>query len=299
MNILLGADPEVFVKNPKTGRFICAHGLIPGTKDEPFPVKDGAVQVDGFALEFNINPAATEDEWVNNLSSVKDQLAAMVPDYELAWVPVADFSTAHFRKQPEEARKLGCEPDYNAYTGEQNQIAEGAADQPFRTAAGHIHIGFTEDADPLSPEHMMKCCTLVKQLDLWLGLPSILHDKEGVRRRQLYGDGGAFRPKPYGCEYRVLSNWWLKNEKSMRWVYQQTIKCVESLMAGNKVTFEVDDYLNKARGDFDWARKQAEADTQSVRTTLRYYNTLNGIPYPVRDRITKLIGEDSLNVAFN
>jgi hypothetical protein len=33
-------------------------------------------------------------------------------------------------------------------------------------------------------------------------------DKD-TERRKLYGKPGAFRPKPYGCEYRVLSNAWV------------------------------------------------------------------------------------------
>jgi hypothetical protein len=43
-------------------------------------------------------------------------------------------------------------------------------------------------------------------------------DKDATRR-QLYGKAGAFRPKPYGMEYRVLSNRWLDSEPLMRWVY--------------------------------------------------------------------------------
>ena len=55
--ILVGCDPEVFVA--KGGKFISAHGMIPGTKKAPHKVERGAVQVDGMALEFNIDPAAS------------------------------------------------------------------------------------------------------------------------------------------------------------------------------------------------------------------------------------------------
>jgi hypothetical protein len=41
-------------------------------------------------------------------------------------------------------------------------------------------------------------------------------------RRELYGKAGAFRPKPYGVEYRVLSNRWLNSEALIRWVYNQS-----------------------------------------------------------------------------
>jgi hypothetical protein len=255
MQILLGADPEVFVKDTR-GRFRSAHGLIPGTKKEPYPVDDGAVQVDGMALEFNIKPAATEDEWVHNLSSVMAQLGKMVaPKYTLEIVPTARFHGNHMRAQPEEALELGCEPDYDAYTERQNGRPDG--NTYMRTAAGHIHIGFTEGADPKDPAHMIRCITLVKQLDAYLGIPSLEWDKDTLRRR-LYGKAGAFRPKPYGVEYRTLSNAWLKNEMLVRYVYRQTMRAIEDLMAGKKLS---DDSYKRiaSKINYGWGWYAAEA----------------------------------------
>ena len=62
MDFLFGADPELFVK--RDGEFKSGHGLIEGGKENPYPVERGAVQVDGMALEFNIDPAADEDNFV-------------------------------------------------------------------------------------------------------------------------------------------------------------------------------------------------------------------------------------------
>ena len=106
LNIKIGADPELFVT--KGGQFRSAHGLIPGTKEKPFPVENGAVQVDGMALEYNIDPATTADEFVLYNQSVLGQLKAMVPDYEFAIVPSCRFNGNHFRVQPDEAKELGC-----------------------------------------------------------------------------------------------------------------------------------------------------------------------------------------------
>ena len=55
--ILVGCDPEVFVK--QNGVFKSAFGLIKGDKKNPQKIRNGAVQVDGMALEFNIDPAAS------------------------------------------------------------------------------------------------------------------------------------------------------------------------------------------------------------------------------------------------
>lgn len=231
MQILVGADPELFIKVGE-GKYRSAHGVIPGTKKEPHKVRAGAVQVDGLALEFNIDPAKDENEFVGNISTVLSELRNMVPEeYEFDFVPTANFHPAHLKKQPEEAMELGCEPDYNAYTMEENPRPDGTVN--FRTAAGHIHIGFTEGADPSSEEHMMRCATLVKQLDVYLGVPSLFWDADR-KRRSLYGKAGAFRPKSYGVEYRTLSNAWLKREDLVQYVYRQTVAAVESLRAGKK-----------------------------------------------------------------
>lgn len=234
MNILIGADPELFVRDSK-GRSRSAHGLVPGTKKDPFKVDCGAVQVDGMALEFNINPAATPEEFQNNINRVLQQMRDMVvpKGFEFDISPTATFHGNHMRVQPEEALELGCEPDFNAYTMEENPRPNGNVN--FRTASGHVHIGFCEGADVRSEEHMMKCATLVKQLDLFLGIPSLSWDKD-QKRRTLYGKAGAFRPKPYGCEYRTLSNAWLTSDKLMDFVFKSTQAAVKSLMDGGRLS---------------------------------------------------------------
>ena len=81
------------------------------------------------ALEFNIDPANTEDEFVLSIDTVMGQLAAMVPEYRIVITPVAEFGYEYIKSQPEEAKELGCDPDYNAYTGKENPRAN--ADLPF------------------------------------------------------------------------------------------------------------------------------------------------------------------------
>ena len=234
MKITIGCDPELFVT--QGGKFRSAHNLIPGTKKEPFKVKNGAVQVDGMALEFNIDPVDNVDDFVKYNQSVMAQMKDMVPDYDFAIVPSCKFNGNHFRVQPEEAKELGCEPDYNAYTMLANPRPDNKT--TMRTASGHIHIGFCENADIDSQDHMIRCATLVKQLDGYLGLPSLLYDKDKTRR-SMYGAAGAFRPKTYGVEYRVLSNAWLLSEERMRFVYNQTVKAVEDLVAGNRIVDKI------------------------------------------------------------
>lgn len=226
--ILVGCDPEVFVR--QNGLFKSAHALIKGDKKAPQKVRSGAVQVDGMALEFNIDPAATEDEFLFNVQDVFNQMKLMVPTYEVVVKPTAHFSLEEMKAQPLEALELGCEPDYNAWTGDVNPRPDG--DRPMRTASGHVHVGFTEGQELYDPVHINNCNLIAKQLDFYLGLPSLMYDAE-KERREMYGKAGACRYKSYGVEYRTLSNAWLKSEALMRWVFRNTIKGVTEVMNGN------------------------------------------------------------------
>lgn len=222
-NFTIGADPEFFVK--QFGKLTSAHGLVPGTKESPFTVPKGAVQVDGMALEFNIDPADNYEQFEDHMSSVLGSIIEMVPGYEIFVEPVADFGQEYIQAQPEEAKELGCSPDFNAYTKRANPRPD--ANTPFRTASGHVHIGWTDAPVDINDEdHLDACRALTKSLDVWLGLPSLLWDNDD-RRRSLYGAAGAFRPKPYGMEYRVLSNKWINSPILRETVYKNTIKAIQ------------------------------------------------------------------------
>jgi hypothetical protein len=228
--ILLGADPEIFVAN-KSGKLVSAHGLIGGTKANPLKVDNGAVQVDGMALEFNIDAARSEAEWVRNIDSVMSTLASMVPDHILQAIPVAHFGLEYIQSQPEEAKELGCDPDFDAWLVAQNPRPNG--ERPIRTAAGHIHFGIIDSCDaPVDDgEYIGWIASKVRELDYYLGLPSLFYDND-TERRELYGKAGAFRPKVYGFEYRTLSNQWLGSDRLKRWAYRASQYAMEQMEKG-------------------------------------------------------------------
>lgn len=226
MQILIGCDPEVFVK--QNGQFKSAYGLISGDKKNPTPVNNGAVQVDGMALEFNTNPASCEDEFLYNVTTVLDTLKLMVPTYEVVACPVADFDMEYMKTQPKEALELGCDPDFNGWVGIANPRPEG--DRPFRTASGHVHIGWTNNEDPR--DVMEKARAVACQMDFFLGLGSLFYDGD-TRRREMYGRAGAFRPKPYGAEYRTLSNMWLNSKDLIKWVFRNAQAGMTRLIDGD------------------------------------------------------------------
>lgn len=233
MKLTIGADPELFVFSK--GQLISGHTFPCGSKETPLPVANGHVQNDGMALEFNVPPSETKKEFVNNTIKVLKDLTKLVketdPNASLKAIPVADFGEEVIKNTPEFYAQLGCNPDFNAYTKQANPMPN--ASMPFRTGSGHIHVGWTEGADTNDNNHMALCCDLVKELDYYLGLPSLLWDPDN-RRRDLYGKAGAFRPKPYGVEYRVMSNAWLKRPDLMEFVFDRTIAAVRSVFLNKR-----------------------------------------------------------------
>jgi hypothetical protein len=226
----IGCDPEVFVK--RNNVFESAHGLIRGDKKSPQKVNRGAVQVDGMALEFNIDPAASENEFLLNVQTVYDIMKSMVPGYEVVATPVAHFTPAYLKGQPAEALELGCEPDFNAWTSNVNPRPDG--ERPMRTASGHVHIGWTNGQDINDYNHRQRAEMIVRQMDFYLGLPSLVYDAE-IERREMYGKAGACRIKPYGVEYRTLSNAWLNSPELIKWVFRAAKRGVEAMMNGNSL----------------------------------------------------------------
>lgn len=234
VKVLVGADPEVFLRDSH-GRLVSAHDILPGTKEEPHKVPYGAVQVDGVAAEFNIDPASTESEFVRNISEVVTSLKSKIPGLTLHIEPYATFDKGYFSSLPDKTRELGCNPDYNAWTGEVNPAPDGLTST--RTASGHLHIGWCKDVSPMSRFHFEDCRSLVKQLDYFLGMYSLMWDEDDTRRK-MYGMAGAFRPKSYGVEYRVLSNTWLKSPRLQKWIYNTIQSAVQVLLSGDETMEE-------------------------------------------------------------
>ena len=203
----IGADPELFIYDTNKNEFVCPDGLVPGTKEEPHKVDGGAVQQDGFAAEFNIDPCDNYPDFRDRILGVQDQLQKMLPSH-LKLVPVASaqFSPEQWARASQQTKELGCSPDYNAWALNVNPPPK--AEDMLRCAGGHLHFGWTDNADTSDKEYYKASIDLVRQLDWMLGAWSLYHDKDS-QRRKMYGRAGSMRFKPYGVEYRTLSNFWL------------------------------------------------------------------------------------------
>lgn len=241
--ILIGCDPELFAYT--SGWPISVHDKLPGSKANPVEVPNGAIQVDGVAAEFNIQPARNEGEFLNNVLSVKSFMQNLLsishPGVQLLAVPTAKFDPEYFKLLPKDALELGCEPDFNAYTGKANP--KPATNKPIRTGSGHIHIGYRDTLDGSFNDPNSKLFhenrTLVQDLDATLAAVAPLWDDD-EERRELYGQAGSFRPKSYGVEYRVLSNAWLRSEDTIKYVYKLAYATVDMFLKGGSVKNELD-----------------------------------------------------------
>lgn len=224
-HLLIGADPEFWLT--QNGKPISATGVVHGTKEKPYHIGNGACQADGCAAEINIMPAGSANMFIHNVNEVLNCMAEMLPQYKFKFTSVMDFGKEYMNSLPDEVKVLGCDPDINPYVAEANPSPE--AHPTIRAAGGHIHLGWTSDEDTKSFEHFANCCTVAKQMDFFLGLPSLLLEEDD-RRRSMYGKAGAMRVKSYGCEYRPPSNFWLTSRDRMRMMYlnaQEGFKMLE------------------------------------------------------------------------
>ena len=274
MKLLVGCDPEIFLKDSKTGKHVSAHDIVPGTKKKPYPVKKGAVQHDGVALEINIDPASSADEFQDTLTTVLKEARELVPsNLEFDYTPAVEFDRTYFNSLPEDVRTLGCDPDYNAISGERNRIPdrERLGMPSLCTGAGHLALGWTKDADVFDEEHFWDCQQISLRLDKYFQSTKLLWDLDNTRHN-LYGANAAFRPKPFGVEYRSLSNAWLGRPELWPWIFDSAKFVFDHAVAGKKTY--------KVRGVNPFAYFAKGYD--------RNYRMIQGFQYPADQRIALL-----------
>jgi hypothetical protein len=271
----IGVDPELFLT--LDDKPVSAHGLIPGDKKVPYKVNGGAIQVDGTAVEFNTDPVPYYhfEEFNAKIVRVIRELSDEVKkngNYRLNINPVQEYDQEYFDSIPKEAKELGCDPDFCAYTLEANPRPDG--DRLFRTGAGHIHIGWGADIPVDNREHHEICASFVKMLDATVGLFMICIDRDN-RRRELYGKAGAYRAKPYGVEYRFPSNVWLRSLSTRRVTHALLKKAITYMQKGMTVKavtgFSEEEIRNILdTGDF----ATAEVILSNQIEAHKYFNTL-------------------------
>lgn len=222
MKFLIGCDPEIFLADA-AGALVSSVGLVGGSKEYPRPLFELGegfnVQEDNVAIEFGVPPSDSAEQFAERVSKIREYLREQIKTHlslDLVNVSAAIFPEEQL--QTEAARMFGCEPDYNAWTKAVNP-KPAAADWRLRSAGGHIHVGYAfRDSD--------EAFKLGQYMDLTAGVPATIMDN-GELRKELYGKHGACRIKPYGMEYRVLSNFWIFDDAKIKWAYAATQRAIQ------------------------------------------------------------------------
>ena len=213
----IGTDTELFLQRKSDGKYISAIPFIKGTKHNPTILKSktGNIQHDNVSVEFATNVAMSKGPkkklFVDMIKTTLNDVVEYIPkDHDLAMVASTDFEDSEL--EHEEAQEFGCEPDFNAWTVGVNEPPQPEG-LTFRSCGGHIHVGHIKGSGNYFLLEFDGKLDTIKMMDCFHGIISVLLDssKSSARRKELYGKAGAHRPKDYGVEYRVLSNYWLKS----------------------------------------------------------------------------------------
>jgi hypothetical protein len=235
-HVTLGADPEFFLRDTRTGRVTPAVGLIGGTKGKPVPIpgadKGFTMQEDNVMVEFNIPPCVDPyvfSDYINHALVRLDAHILDVSDGLLERDVRASRLFAERHLATPQARMFGCSPDFDGYRGgvafspvDMSLIVEGTKE--WRFAGGHVHVGYNK-VIPYEIPHFV----VAQFMDLAVGVPMLSIEKQQGKRAELYGLPGRYRPTSYGIEYRSLSNLWVHDDQLALSVAQNTLALMTGL----------------------------------------------------------------------
>ena len=234
--VLVGSDPEIFLVDAKTGAPVSGVGLVGAKKGDPKslgtvagmgetenvhlqglgeyllhvgeidPSKDvGGVVEDNVMIELNPAPCRRPGAFVaRHLYMMVSLQKNVLTPRGLRAVASSYMDMPDNQLTTPDAMEFGCMPDMCVYTGGERTTPSPDTLGNRRFAGGHVHIGYDIAASKLSPEDVVVLC------DILLGLPAVIFNRD-TERYKVYGQAGCYRIKPYGIEYRTLSNYWLNS----------------------------------------------------------------------------------------
>lgn len=236
----MGSDPEFMIKN-QDGSLKSAIGIIKGTKEKRQKIGNGhQVYYDNVLAECAVKPGSSKEEVVENFGDCFRHLADLIRPYIILVEASGHYPESEV--QHAEAQKFGCDPDMCAYKLEVN-APPMVPEDGFRTAGGHIHVGFSGGVGD-EYETSLKRLWIIRMMDLFVGIPSLLMDngEKSIIRRRLYGKAGCHRQCfDYGVEYRSLSNFWLASPKLVELMYDLCNVCVDQVLEGSDLIPNVED----------------------------------------------------------
>lgn len=235
-DITIGSDLEMFITD-QDDNLESAIGIFGGTKTEPKYIGELCyIQEDNILVEANIPPVDNFDDFYKYISYIKSYINETHPEYKLKY---SSSETAPLNLLlNEKAREFGCEPvfivDYNndgdiIPEDDFNEGIEIKRQSNKRTGGYHIHIGYKNPTEKISRE-------IVKLFEKNVTLQLLSEDIDDHNRREFYGKCGEYRIKPYGLECRSVGSYFLKDESTIRKVWDGVQKTITEFNNGERVS---------------------------------------------------------------
>jgi hypothetical protein len=216
----VGADVEQFIVKKTTHAIVPCVDILPGTKENPYPLGVGYFcQEDNVMAEWNIPPQVDEIEFVWAVENAQDRVGQLLADqgYKLDFDHVS-HEFKHMELMTPQAQLIGCEPDYDAYSG-----GTVRKDPPpltrVRNCGGHVHLG----GDFNCPDFV---AALFAEYYISVRHP---HTNVTSERAKWYGLPGIYRPKPYGIEYRTPDSSWCWSREEVENIGYGALECARYL----------------------------------------------------------------------
>lgn len=194
----VGSDPEFF--------FVRDGKVIPST--EVISEETENVKRDGFQGELNPKSNSCREVAGANIARAvtKAQTIARRVGASVSFGMSTVIDDDVWKRTGASLKRFGCNPTVNVH--EDKFVRSTGMREKFRSCGGHVHLG-------LNTKARKKVNQLIQVMDIVVGNTCVLIDRDpaNARRRKIYGRAGEHRIKPYGVEYRVPSNFWLKHYK--------------------------------------------------------------------------------------
>lgn len=271
--VYIGMDPELFLRDDK-GNIVPSDQLVP---EKGMHVWGGygklEVVRDGVQVELHPRPHMCRANLGNELTGIIRGLIgkAAAKGLKVDFTQTIEIPKKQFDKLPMPSKQLGCMPSLNVYD-KNPTIKVNPNTYRKRSAGGHIHIGI-DKRYVKTPE---EAPNFVKLLDLFLGIPSVLIDRDpnaAIRRRN-YGRAGEYRLPKHGIEYRTLSNYWMRDYRLMSFVTGMA-RLVHELFVSSKITTG-DLITSKIIKEVNWKAVRKAINTNDVELARKIWKTASG-----------------------
>lgn len=246
--ITLGSDPELFLLD-NNNDVVPSASVINDSKIE-------SVAPDGFQFELHPSSHTCREScgYYIGKAIVALNKFAVSNSFKLSFDLAHTISDKIWKNTPNSVKKFGCNPTENVHKNIK-KISSGLRER-FRAGGGHIHIGWGKARENAE--------TLIKVLDIVAGNTCVLidRDEKNAQRRLKYGRAGEYRLKPYGLEYRVLSNFWLRGY--VAWSFASSLVRNAATIVANELG---DELISK----FDMKEVQEAINTNNYELALKNF----------------------------